>query len=204
MRVVGQLACAWSVLGLIGSSMSAAAAQPASADTIYVNGKVYTADARDTVAEAFALSGDRFVAVGSNEQIRKVATTRTRIVDLKGRFVSPGLADGHFHNEGGGTGIDLSHSRGLAELAVTVANAASASTPGTLLISNGDWHEAQLMEQRLPTARELDEAAPNNPVMLVRGGHSYILNGKALAKFNITKETPAPPGARSATTRRVN
>ena len=190
-----RLACKWSVLGVVVSSMwSAAGAQPATPDTIYVNGKVYTADARDSLAEAFAVAGDRFVAVGSNAQVRKLAVAGTRVVDLKGHFVSPGLADAHFHNEGGGTGIDLSHVRSLAELMVTVANAAARAEPGTLVISNQDWHEAQLKEQRLPTARELDQAAPNNPVVLVRGGHSYILNTRALAKFNITKDTPVPAG----------
>jgi len=190
-----RLACKWSVLGVVVSSMwSAAGAQPATPDTIYVNGKVFTADARDSVAEAFAVAGDRFVAVGSNAQVRKLAVAGTRVVDLKGHFVSPGLADAHFHNEGGGTGIDLSHVRSLAELMVTVANAAARAEPGTLVISNQDWHEAQLKEQRLPTARELDQAAPNNPVVLVRGGHSYILNTRALAKFNITKDTPVPAG----------
>jgi hypothetical protein len=173
---------------------SASAAQLTTVDTIYVNGKVFTADANDSLAEAFAVAGDRFVAVGSSAQVRKLAGAGTRVVDLKGHFVSPGLADAHFHNEGSGTGIDLSHVRSLAELMVTVANAAARTEPGTLVISNGDWHEAQLKEQRLPTARELDEAAPNNPVVLVRGGHSYILNARALAKFNITRDTPVPAG----------
>ncbi len=195
MKFVKRLAYTWIIVGLLGSSTwSAAEAQPAIADTIYVNGKVYTADVKNTVVEAFALSGDRFLAVGSNEEIRKLASTGTRVFDLKGHFVSPGLADAHFHNEGGGTGIDLSHTRSLAELMLAVANAAAGAAPGALLVSNGDWHEAQLREQRLPTARQLDEAAPNNPVVLVRGGHSYILNGRALAQFNITSQTPVPAG----------
>jgi predicted amidohydrolase YtcJ len=115
-------------------------------------------------------------------------------VDLQGHFVGPGLTDDHFHNEGGGTGIDLSHVRSLAELLTTVANAAARARAGLLLVSNSDWHEAQLKEQRLPLANELDQAAPNNPVVLVRGGHSYILNNVALKKFNITKNTPVPAG----------
>jgi predicted amidohydrolase YtcJ len=190
-----KLACQWGFLSLLMSSIwSAAAAQPRTADTIYVNGKVFTADATDSLVEAFAVAGDRFIAVGSNAQVRKLAGAQTRIVDLKGHFVSPGLADAHFHNEGGGAGIDLSHVRSMAELMVTVANAAVHTEPGALVVSNADWHEAQLREQRLPTARELEEAAPNNPVVLVRGGHSYILNTRALAKFNITRDTPVPAG----------
>lgn len=190
-RLAGQ----WVFLGLLISSIwSAAGAQPTTADTIYVNGKVFTADAADSLVEAFAVAGDRFIAVGSNAQVRKLAGARTRIVDLKGHFVSPGLADAHFHNEGGGAGIDLSHVRSMAELMVSVANATVQIQPGALVVSNADWHEAQLREQRLPTARELDEAAPNNPVVLVRGGHSYILNTRALEKFNITRDAPVPAG----------
>ena len=195
MKIGKSLAVTWSFLALaLSSTSSAVVAQSTTADTIYVNGKVYTANANDTLAEAFAVSADRFISVGSNEDVRKLATTRTRVVDLRGHFVSPGLADAHFHNEGGGAGVDLSHVRSLAELMVTVANAAARTEPGALVVSNGDWHEAQLKEQRLPTARELDEAAPNNPVVLVRGGHSYILNGRALAKFNISRDTPVPAG----------
>ena len=176
------------VLGL------AAQAAPAPADLVFVNGKVFTADARDSVRPAFAVRGDRFVAVGTNAAVRRFVGPRTRVIDLKGRFVSPGIADDHFHNEGGGDGIDLSHVRTLGELLTVVANTAAMARPGEVLVSNSDWHEAQLKEQRLPTARELDQAAPNNPVVIVRGGHSYILNGAALKKWNIDKATAVPAG----------
>jgi predicted amidohydrolase YtcJ len=169
-------------------------AAPQRADTVYVNGKIFTADARDSVVQGFAVSGNRFLAVGANADMRKFIGKGTMVVDLKGRFVSPGLTDDHFHNEGGGSGIDLSHVRTMAELLTTVANAAEQTAPGTLLVSNSDWHEAQLKEQRLPTARELDQAAPNNPVVLVRGGHSYILSDVAFRKYNITRDTPVPAG----------
>ena len=179
-------------IAMAGALMAPAFAQ--SPDTIYINGKVYTADANDSVVEAIAVKSDRFVAAGSTADIRKLAGNGTRVVDLKGHFVSPGLGDGHFHNEGGGTGIDLSHARSLAELFTMVANAAATTAPGTLLVSNSDWHEAQLKEQRLPTAKELQQAAPSNPVVLVRGGHSIILNMAALQKFNIGKDTAVPAG----------
>lgn len=164
------------------------------AEAVYINGKVYTADAGDSVVQGFAVAGGRFVAVGSDAELRQYVGPGTRVVDLQGRFVSPGLADGHFHNEGGGSGIDLSHARSLAELLTIVANAAATAAPGALLVSNSDWHEAQLKEQRLPTAAELDQAAPHNPVVLVRGGHSIILSAGALKTFNITPDTPVPAG----------
>lgn len=182
------------VLVMLAMASGTACAAPRQADTIYINGKIFTADAKDRVVQAFAVAGNRFLAVGDNAAIRKFAGKGTRVVDLKGHFVSPGLADDHFHNEGGGSGIDLSHVRTMAELLTTVANAAAQTAPGTLLVSNSDWHEAQLKEQRLPTAQELDQAAPANPVVLVRGGHSYILNGAAFRKYNITRDTPVPAG----------
>src|ERR1041385_9099303 len=103
---------------LVGWLCSPAIAQQHAADVIYVNGKIFTANAKDDVVEAFAVEADRFLAAGSNADIRKWAGAGTRVVDLKGHFVTPGLADGHFHNEGGGAGIDLSHVRSMAELMV--------------------------------------------------------------------------------------
>lgn len=170
------------------------AAEPAPADIAFVNGKVFTADAQDHVIEAFAVAGERFVAAGTDADMRRHVGPRTRVIDLKGRFVSPGLTDDHFHNEGGGHGVDLSHVRTLGELLTTLANAAAAAAPETVIVSNSDWHEAQLREQRLPTAEELDQAAGDKPVVLVRGGHEYILNTAALRKWNITRDTPVPAG----------
>jgi predicted amidohydrolase YtcJ len=75
-----------------------------------------------------------------------------------------------------------------------VRRAAKDAPPGKPIVSNNDWHEAQLKEQRLPTAAELDQAAPVNPVVLVRGGHEYILNSVALRLWNISEFTPSPAG----------
>jgi len=186
---------------VIGSALACAAASaawaaqaPTPADVVFVNGKVFTADTQDRVLQGFAVTGDRFVAIGTNGAVRRYVGPRTRVIDLKGRFVSPGLTDDHFHNEGGGPGVDLSHVRTLGELLTTIANAAAAAPPGTVIVSNSDWHEAQLKEQRLPTAEELDQAAGDKPVVLVRGGHEYILNNASLRKWNITKDTPVPAG----------
>jgi hypothetical protein len=185
------------------AAMSAALAQtPAPADVVFVNGKVFTADAQDSVLEGFAVTGDRFVATGTSGDVRRYVGPRTTVIDLKGRFVSPGLTDDHFHNEGGGPGVDLSHVRTLGELLTTVANAAAAASPGTVIVSNSDWHEAQLREQRLPTAEELDQAAGDKPVVLVRGGHEYIVNTASLRKWNITKDTPVPAASCSMRPRR--
>jgi predicted amidohydrolase YtcJ len=164
------------------------------ADLVFVNGKVFTADARSSLAEGFAITGGRFIAVGSSAAMQEHVGPGTRRIDLHGAFVTPGLADGHLHNEGGGPGVDLSGARSLADLLDAVGRAAKETTPGKPMVSNNDWHEAQLKEQRLPTASELDRVAPTNPVVLVRGGHEYILNSVALRLWNITKFTPSPAG----------
>ena len=170
------------------------AAPPAPADIVFINGKVFTADEADHVVQGFAVAGDHFVAAGTDSDVRRYVGPQTKVIDLKGRFVSPGITDDHFHNEGGGPGVDLSHVRSLGELLTTVANAAAAAPADTVIVSNSDWHEAQLKEQRLPTAEEIEQAAPNKPVVLVRGGHEYILNTTALKKWNVTKDTPVPAG----------
>jgi predicted amidohydrolase YtcJ len=179
-------------LGLAAGLAAAPAGAAEPGDVAYVNGKVFTADASGWIAEAFVVRGDRFVAVGTNAAMRAYAAPK--VVDLKGRFVSPGLSDAHLHGEGGGDNVDLSKARTLAELYAAVGERVRASGPGVLVMSNTDWHEMQLAERRLPTARELDVVSPDNPVVLIRGGHSYILNSAALARWNITRATAAPAG----------
>ena len=115
---------------------------------------------------------------------------------MAGKTVVPGLADNHLHGAGGGDGVDLSRVRTMDELLGAIAERARTSGPGELVATNSDWHEGQLQEQRLPLRRDLDEAAPGNPVVVVRGGHEYILNSQALEKWGITTDTPVPDGGR--------
>jgi predicted amidohydrolase YtcJ len=192
LRIRAALAAAVITGAGVFCAAGAALAQPA--DLVAVNGKVFTARDGDGLAQGFAVAGDRFIAVGTSEAMRAHVGADTKVIDLGGRFVTPGLADGHFHNEGGGSGIDLSATRSLADLLAVVAAAAQAAKPGDLIVSNSDWHEAQLTEKRLPIATELDKASPDNPVVLVRGGHDYILNSAALRKWNISRATPMPEG----------
>jgi hypothetical protein len=141
-----------------------------SADTVFRNGKVVTVDGSSSVVQAFAVRSGRFVALGSNDDVDGFVGSSTKVVDLGGRTVIPGLADAHMHNEGGGPGMDLSLARTIVELLARVSAAATAAKAGDVLVSNNDWHEAQLTEQRLPLATELEAAAPGIPVLLVRGG----------------------------------
>ena len=165
-------------------------------DIILVNGHVITVDARFSIAQAIAIKDGRFTASGSNADIRKLAGPGTTTIDLHGDTVIPGLADGHLHDAGGGPGVDLSRARSMADVLAAIRTRVQHSRPGDVVVTNSDWHEAQLTEHRLPYRKDLDTVSPNNPVVVVRGGHEYILNSAALVKWHITKDTPAVPGGR--------
>jgi predicted amidohydrolase YtcJ len=189
----------WAVRPLLLALIAIAALgaqQPPPADTILVNGHIVTVDARFSTAQAVAIANGRFAAVGSNADIRTLAGPNTTTIDLHGQTVIPGLADDHLHDAGGGPGVDLSRARSLSEVLAAIAARVAASRPGEVITTNSDWHEAQLKEHRLPYRRDLDTVAPDNPVVVVRGGHEYILNSAALARWHIVKETPQQPGGR--------
>lgn len=170
--------------------------RPPAPDLILFNGKVITVDRSFSVHEAVAIIGDRILTVGNDDQMWTLAGPATRMVDLKGNAVIPGLMDNHLHSAGGGPGVDLSRARTLADVESAIKARVDASKPGDVIVSNSDWHEAQLKEQRLPLRDDLDRVAPNNPVVLVRGGHEYILNSAALIHWGIDEKTTEPGGGR--------
>ena len=176
--------------------LAACATKPPSAppDLVLYNGKIVTVDPSFAIAQAVAIGSGRFVAVGTNDAVRQTAGPATRQIDLGGRTVIPGLMDGHLHNAGGGPGLNLARVRSIDELLAAVEARAKKAGPGELIVSNSDWHEAQLREKRLPQLKELDRVAPRNPVVLVRGGHEYIINSAAATRWNITRDTQSPPG----------
>jgi predicted amidohydrolase YtcJ len=170
--------------------------RPPAPDLVLFNGKIITVDRGFTIHASVAIIGDRIMAVGNDDQMKTVAGPATRMIDLKGHAVIPGLMDNHLHGAGGGPGVDLSRTRSLADVTTALQARVAASQPGDLIVSNSDWHEAQLKEQRLPLRDDLDRIAPQNPVVLVRGGHEYIVNSAALTRWGITPETPQPKGGR--------
>jgi predicted amidohydrolase YtcJ len=165
-------------------------------DLILYNGTVITVDAGFSTAEAVAITHDTIAAVGKNAVIRAMAAAATKQIDLKGRTVVPGLMDNHVHGAGGGAGVDLSGARSIGEVLTAVARRVRDTPAGGIVISNSDWHEAQLREHRLPLRDDLDTVAPTTPVILVRGGHEYIVNSAALTRWKITPETPQLEGGR--------
>jgi predicted amidohydrolase YtcJ len=184
-------ACALAALAPAGSS--ARRRRPVS--LLLVNGKVFTADARGAVAEAVAVDGERIVAVGSSRDIAS-RFEGARTIDLKGRLLTPGFNDAHIHFLGGGLSllrVNLVGARTLAEAKARVAARVRELRPGAWVTGRG-WDHT-LWGGEWPTKKDLDEVAPNNPVILQRvDGHVSWANTLALQKGNVTRETRDPQG----------
>ena len=180
---------------LAALTVSACAPTPDPADLVLLGGSVVTLSEAG-VAEGIAIRGDRIVAVGSSSEVRAYVGPETRVVELDGRSVIPGLADNHFHGIGGGPGVDLSRARSIADVIEAVAARAAEIRAGEVIRTNSDWHEGQLAEQTLPYRDDLDRATSDHAVVVVRGGHEYILNSAALARWSIDESTPAVSGGR--------
>lgn len=169
------------------------------ADTLLVNGKIVTVDDRFGIAQAVAIKGQRFVAVGKDADIRKLAGKETKVIDLKGRTVIPGLIDNHAHwiraaehDELRFDGI-TSRKQALKMLEERVR----AARPGEWIVTLGGWSEEQFNDEPrgFPMA-ELDRIAPNNPVVIQAiYRHSY-LNTAALKAAKIDASTPDPRGGK--------
>ncbi len=172
------------------------AAQPPAPDLVFYNGTVIAVDRAFSVAEAVAVTGDRITAVGASARIRALAGSGTALIDLRGRALIPGLMDNHLHSAGGGPGVDLSRARSLADVSAALAARVRQTPAGDVIVSNSDWHEAQLREKRLPLRDDLDAVAPHHPVVLVRGGHEYVVNSAALRRWRVDEQTAEPPGGR--------
>ena len=178
-------------LGLV----ACAETPPDRAELVLVDGAILTMGSPGT-AEALAIADGRVLAVGTTEEIRALAGQGTRVIELGGRTVIPGLTDNHYHGIGGGPGVDLTGARSLQDVADAIAAFALETAPGELIVTNRDWHEGQLAEHRLPYRDDLDGAAPGQPVVVVRGGHEYVLNSAALSRWGIDESTPEVPGGR--------
>ncbi len=181
-----------------------AASAALAADVVYVNGKIVTVDPAFSIAQAAAVRDGRFVAVGTNDDVRGLAGDETTVVDLRGKTMLPGFYDNHIHldpdealqkwEEGYIPAVEAwcREADTMEKLLAALASEA-ARTP------EGDWIRGGLTRpdwpnDKVPTRWQLDEVAPRNPVMLTRGPHTYILNSRALELSGIDETTPDPSG----------
>ncbi|MDB2596203.1 amidohydrolase [Pseudomonadales bacterium] len=162
-------------------------------DLVLHNGKVLTIDNNFSIQSAIAINDGKVVITGDESILAQYKASK--IVDLNGKTLMPGFNDSHTHISGNPRRyIDLSNTTSILEMQSLVRDKANALGPGEWITGYG-WSEDELTEQRKPTRYDLDDAAPNNPVVLTRAGaHSAVGSSMALAAAGITAQTPDPEG----------
>lgn len=166
------------------------------ADLVLKNANVLTMNPSEPYAEAIAVKDDKIVAAGTNKQVKPWICERTKVMNLKGKTVVPGLIDTHVHMRGFGlylTRINLRGVDSIRELQQLLQFQIQKAPKRKWILGRG-WDQERFAEKRYPNRWDLDEVAPNNPVILTRVcGHICVVNSKALDLSGITKGT-APSG----------
>ena len=194
-------------LGLAGAGIGAALPRFAAAagadgpDLVVFNARVYTVDPRMPRAQAFAVKGSRFVAVGSNDDIRSLIGPRTQTYDAKGMTVVPGFIDCHNHADGEMLLYEVLVGNPFEVEFVTIASiveklkAKAKTLPPNTWVEGYFYDDTKVKDGRLITVHDLDQVSTEHPVAVQhRGGHTSFYNSKALAMAGVTKATPNPPG----------
>jgi predicted amidohydrolase YtcJ len=170
------------------------------ADLILHNGKIAIVDPRGTMVTAVAIDGARVEATGSDADMLKLRNSNTRVVDLKGRTVIPGLNDSHTHVIRGGLNYNLElrweDVRSLKEGLALIREQVARTPKGQWVRVVGGFCEHQLAERRLPTLAELNEIAPDTPVFVLHLYDRALLNRAAIAAVGYDKSTPDPMGGK--------
>ncbi len=190
---------------LAGLALFSACKKLPEADLILVNAKVVTLDAQNNIAQAVAIKGDRILAVGDAAEIKKMRGPQTKVLDLTGNLVVPGLIEGHAHFLGMGEALlrlDLTKTRSWQDIVDSVAQRAARAEPGEWIIGRG-WHQekwqklpAKLVEG-YPVHQALSKVSPKNPVILTHAsGHAVFVNQKAMEIAGINRNTPNPMGGK--------
>src|SRR3984893_1310673 len=176
-----------------------ATAQPEAAQTVFMNGNIYTMNERQPRAEAIAVRGDRIVFVGSNADAKKYQAAETKTIDLAGKTVVPGLTDSHCHIFGIGEremNLNLEGANTLEDFLAKVKERVAKTERGKWITGRG-WIETFWKPPQFPTRADLDKIAPDNPVLLERAdGHASVANSAALKIAKIDKNTPDPFGGK--------
>src|SRR3984957_6759085 len=166
-------------------------------ELIVHNGKIVTQDARRSLAQAAAVRGGKFVAVGTDREVLPLKSAQTKVINLNRRTAIPGLNDSHTHLIRGGLNYNLElRWDGVPSLAdgLRMLRGQARRTPvGQWVRVVGGWSEFQFAERRMPTLDELNKAAPDTPVFVLHLYDRALLNRAALRAVGYTKESPNPP-----------
>ena len=196
----GALVPSW-VQASASSQRTAVVARALDPDLVVVNAKVYTMDGVTPRAEALAISGGRFVAMGRSAAIRALAGKRTQVIDAKGMTILPGFID--THNHAGGTTLlyDVLVGNPFEVEFVTIASiieklrARAQQTPAGTWVSGYFHDDTKLKDKRSLTTKDLDQVSTTHPVVVHhRGGHTAFYNSAAFAMAKVTRDTPNPAG----------
>jgi hypothetical protein len=170
----------------------------APADVILHHGVVTTLDRVNPTATAVAIRDGRFVRVGADADVLPLAGSATKVIDLKGRRVLPGLIDNHLHIIRGGLNFNMELRwdgvRTLADAMNMLKRQVAVTPPPQWVRVVGGFTEHQFAEKRLPTLEEINALAPDTPVFLLHLYDRALLNAAALRAVGYTKDTPEPPG----------
>ena len=184
------------ILFALVAALQIGRAQP-SADLVLLNGKFWTVNEAQPRAQAVACIGNRIVAVGSSDEIRKWIGRSTQVMDLGGKLALPGFNDAHVHFYSGGenlASVQLRHAKSEAEFRDRIAQFA-ATLPAGRWVTGGGWDHENWTPARLPERQWIDSVSAGHPVFVSRlDGHMALANSEALKLAGITRETPDPPG----------
>ncbi len=171
-----------------------------SADIILTNANVITMNPANPTATLVAIKGNKILLVGGSDRLGEARGAKTKIIDCRGKTVVPGFNDAHCHifafiRKLGSIDLSPLAVSSIADIKAAVLKRAR-SIPAGNWVTGTDYNEFYLAEKRHPNRRDLDEAAPEHPLVLAhRSLHACVLNSLALSMAGITRETPEPPGA---------
>lgn len=176
--------------------MSASCSKKEKADLVIINGKVLTIDENNPMAEAIAVKGETIAAVGTIKKIKSfIEEGRTKVIDARGRLVTPGFNDAHVHfGPLDPDYIELRYTTDPNVITEKVSAQVAKSKPGQL-IRGGHWVHELFTDKKWPSKELIDKVSPDNPVILNRAdGHSTLVNSYVLKMSGITKDTRDPFG----------
>jgi hypothetical protein len=185
------------LLTIVALCPAGASLQAQTAETIFVNGNIYTVNDSAPRAQAVAVRGGKIIYIGTDSGAMRLKGESTRVVDLKGNTVVPGLTDSHYHLAGVGdreVTLNLEGTSSLQQFLSKIKERVDRAQPGQWVTGRG-WIETFWKPQAFPTRWDLDKISPNNPVYLTRAdGHASVVNSAALKVAGITKESASPAG----------